>query len=1147
MTITLAGYYNRFDEQWDYEDILFRAGLGLQSAELNEVQSLQSNRLRKIADVLFADGEVVRGGPPAINSTTGVTTVGAAVVYIAGIMRNVPERTFTIPIVGTIQIGVYIFSEVVTEDDTGVGEPGLRDPAVATRNFNEPGAARLRETATWGFSGDGQPGVLYPVWTVVDGVIQGQGVAEGNPFIDLLARYDRESNGSYIVSGLSVSAINPDTFSVREGVGNIFGYKLDIGATSRLVFPPDPELEDVTSEPDVYVNNSTNIQLNRTPVESIVEVVVTQEKTVSITRGGSSGGSDLMPDVSIISVQSITQGGTTYTAPADYLLNGDTIEWSPGGAEPAPGSTYSITYRYLSNVSVNTVDLTAGTFRVAAAVPGTLVLTDYRWKVPRYDRLCLGRNGIFTRVKGIPSRYSPVPPRVPSNLLSLATIYQTWKETPPTVTNDGIRAIPFDQIDRMRSMILDLFDLVSQERLLRDVATREPTTKRGVFVDPFFDHDLRDAGRQQTAAIADETLMLPVLTEAILLPSANNAQDWMLPYTEEVILQQTLETGSERINPYANFDLAPARARISPERNRWVNTVQASVGVFDPANQRRLNDTWMLWWLRLWRAMNPITLPRGITSRLGRLNRRNRVANDLAAGRPEESGAITTIPETEIEFFLSLFGPGETLGEVTFAGVPVTTTPGTITANGSGVLSGKFTIPEGLPPGRHRVGFTGAGGSFAEAFYFGEIITEVAPAPRPRVTRLIDPLAQTFRLEEGRYITSVDIGVRTIGSTSNAITVQIRDVDLGIPTAISLAEGSIPGDELSATGWTTVELERPLWVPADQEFAIVVLTDDSAHAVAIAQLGKFDIGASRWVTSQPYTIGTLLKSSNASTWTPFQEADMTFRLNAASFTATTRTVDLGPVYRVEASGITRSGSTATVTVDTSTFETGQTVIFSGADQSEYNVAAVVTVTGPNSLTYPVAGSPATPATGELYLAPGLTSDLGLLATVERPTGGVDVEFVFSRTGAADLRTTDNGYIELPERVTTGLNLSMVLTGTATESPFVFGGVQVVLGNLQESGVYITRAIPSAADAKVVTTFDQFIPASATAAVAIEKADLSWLSVSQDETVELGDGWLEASHIEPSFTAGGVESRVRLTLTGNPANRPYIKNLRVVTV
>jgi hypothetical protein len=643
----LTGYYNRFNAANRYDELLFRAGKGLQSAELNEVQSTVIDRLKRIADAVFKDGAVISGTPPTIIGSN--VTCLLSLIYLRGAVREVAARTFTIPTTGLVRIGVYILDEEITE----VQDATLRDPATGTRNYNEPGAGRLRVTATWGREGDGGTGVFYPVYTVIDGALLNQGGGTvGDSFSEALARYDRESNGNYIVTGLSVTALGlaagVNAFSVKDGTGNIFGYKIDKLASTRLNYTEDPDLAVVDSEPDTFTGTtggSATIQLNRFPVESILEVVITREKTTSITRGGFSGGQDTLPDVSVLSIQSITQGATTYVANTDYFLNGDKVDWSPAGAEPAPGSTYSITYRYLGNAIPSAIDLQAGTFTISGAVNGTLVLTDYRWKLPRYDRLCIDRDGNFARIKGISSRFTALPPAVPSNLLSLATIEQKWGLT-PAVTNDGIRAIPFDQLERMRSLIVDLFDLVALERLRNDISSREPSSKRGVFVDPFIDDDLRDQGITQTAAVVDGTLQLPIAPTVYQAPT-NNTQDWMLAYTEEIILEQTRQTGSSKINPYQAFDPIPAAVTLTPAVDRFtvIDTIWTS-----PITQQ-------IWtWL-------------GATGRFSIAGSTTSTRTELLS---ETQRPAEFLRQIQITFTLAGFDPGETLTEVKFDGIDVT-------------------------------------------------------------------------------------------------------------------------------------------------------------------------------------------------------------------------------------------------------------------------------------------------------------------------------------------------------------------------------------------------------------------------------------------------------------------------------------------
>jgi hypothetical protein len=70
-------------------------------------------------------------------------------------------------------------------------------------------------------------------------------------------------------------------------------------------------------------------------------------KTVTITKGAS-GGVDTLPDDPVHLVRSVVQGGTTYIEGVDYLVDNDEIDWSPAGAEPVSGTTYSVTYSFTS-------------------------------------------------------------------------------------------------------------------------------------------------------------------------------------------------------------------------------------------------------------------------------------------------------------------------------------------------------------------------------------------------------------------------------------------------------------------------------------------------------------------------------------------------------------------------------------------------------------------------------------------------------------------------------------------------------------------------------------------------------------------------------------------------------------------------------
>jgi hypothetical protein len=74
-------------------------------------------------------------------------------------------------------------------------------------------------------------------------------------------------------------------------------------------------------------------------------------QTSQVMVKGSAGGTDKIllngqEAVTIASIVSVVQGGTTYVVTTDYTLGTNTVDWSPVGAEPAVGSQYTVTYTY---------------------------------------------------------------------------------------------------------------------------------------------------------------------------------------------------------------------------------------------------------------------------------------------------------------------------------------------------------------------------------------------------------------------------------------------------------------------------------------------------------------------------------------------------------------------------------------------------------------------------------------------------------------------------------------------------------------------------------------------------------------------------------------------------------------------------------
>lgn len=845
---------DRFDPAKQYDRHLFRADKVLQSAELNEIQRALQHRVQGIADVLFKDGDVVRDARIIVNPETGQTQCEAGAVYLAGAVRGVTPASLVLPIVGLVTVGLYLREHVVTE----LEDPALANPAAGTRGYQEPGAARLQILPEWGMAGGA--GAFYPVYVVEDGHVRAK---EPPPQLDAvtqaLARYDRDSSGgSYVVSGLTVALATDlpggeQVYTVTEGRARVAGYGVELTTSRRLVYDAQPDLQFIDSEPHVSATAAAQrINLDRAPAASITSVRITAERTVNVNHGAFSGAMDPLPDSSVLTVLEVKQAATAYAQGADWKLTAGQIDWSPAGAEPAPGSTYSVRYQYITTVAPTTVDATGCT--VTGAVAGSLVLLSYHQMLPRVDRLCLDAEGGFVWLRGVASAWRPAAPAVPAGLLPIASVAQTWTSA-RSVTNNGVRVVPMNELAAITAR-MDLFaELMAQQRLESDAGLREAGSKKGLFVDPFTSDSMRDQGLAQTAAIVAGELTLPIVAADVLAPSLGLAAPATLPFALQPSLGQPLRTGSMLVNPYRAFDLMPAAVTLTPAIDQWAS----------------VQTNWLSPITQLVSA-GPSSVSENVVS---------------SAQRPAEN--LRQIP---VRFEARGFGPGEAITGLSFDGIDVSN--GALAANAQGVVSGSFNIPAGIRSGAKRFSLRGAGGVQGEATFTGsgflrvetrQVVTTVARAR-------IDPLAQTFTPADFLQLAAVDLWFTARGTSR--VLVQIREVQLGVPTRTILGETQLSPVELQLGGAATrATFTRPVPLDAGTEYALVVLCDDATTALALAELGKFDPTAQAYYTSQGFNVGVLLSSANASTWTAHQDKDMAFRLHAARCSATQHLVDLG--------------------------------------------------------------------------------------------------------------------------------------------------------------------------------------------------------------------------------------------------------------
>lgn len=394
-----------------------------------------------------------------------------------------------------------------------------------------------------------------------------------------------------------------------------------------------------------------------------------------------------------------------------------------------------------------------------------------------------------------------------------------------------------------------------------------------------------------------------------------------------------------------------------------------------------------------------------------------------------------------------------------------------VQANAQGVVTGKFTIPANVRAGSKLVEFPGAGGSYGSASFFGQgTLVENVMRQVTTITSFMtntDPLAQTFSLPTLTQLGGVDVFIVAKGSSD--IVVQIRETLVGLPTQEVIAEGRLKPADITANAWNRFTFEVPLAITPNVEYALVVLCNDAVSSVAVAELGKFDQANNRWVTGQPYTVGVLLSSSNASTWTPHQDRDMAFKLLAAKFTQTERLIDLGTVTVSNATDLvvltatenpaTDAGSSIELTLPDSTVistSDDQVIRLAAATTGSIGVKARLKASADASAviapgTQIVAGQAALTAT---YITRAIPADAAsancrviidanlpsgaAVAVHVKGTGGADPWVAVPVTGSP--KALGNNWFEIQHYVT-GVNKAAVqvrltLTGNAAARPLV---------------------------------------------------------------------------------------------------------------
>ncbi|MEM1284954.1 MAG: DUF4815 domain-containing protein [Pseudomonadota bacterium] len=464
------------------------------------------------------------------------------------------------------------------------------------------------------------------------------------------------------------------------------------------------------------------------------------------------------------------------------------------------------------------------------------------------------------------------------------------------------------------------------------------------------------------------------------------------------------------------------------------------------------------------------------------------IATEDLGTTQREARFLRTIP---VQFTIEGMGGGENLVALDFDGVSVM--PAGLTADTQGNLTGTFNIPAGITTGTKEVSAVGQGGSRAAASFVGQGTIRTQTLRRvTTIRRWNDPPPRNWRgNDEGG-----DGG---------------RD-----PLAQSF---ELPADRM-VTG-----VDFQFCEVGDRANPVIIeLVETVEHVptrnvLAQCEVDMSDVVVGQW-TQARLAVPVFLPANVPYAWKFLtNDADHAVRIatrgdfdNQGQSFVGAQPYTSGVLFSASLDGawLPHHNSDMTIRIHAAVFDPTTRVIELGTFENVTDV-----------------------------------SDLIIRAGVDLPTG--DARCVFEiEFDDASVSTVEAGQpLRLDAYYSGSLQLRAVLTGTREISPILFPNPLLVLGTLQETGTYISRAMTMGEAIRLTLWVKTLLPTGSTLTVEYDRADGVWEAFNPGAIDQIQFGWQDRQFQADPVTA--TTGRLRLTLTGNPAARPVLSDLRTASI
>lgn len=280
---------------------------------------------------------------------------------------------------------------------------------------------------------------------------------------------------------------------------------------------------------------------------------------------------------------------------------GDYLDFRPGSRKLYSGAG---TVSSPAFVNQRSFDFKARSFPTAGTPPATILdipklnsvfRCDFNWYLSRIDKVFMLPTGEFQVITGKPAERPDVPEDIVDGMLLATLTHRPYGFEPhaDTVikksTNKRFTMRDIGAIEKRLSNVeyytsLNLLESDTFNTQITD-ASGKNRFKNGFIVDDFSDHSKSAVNSQDYRVSIDlvtgecrpshYTTNVPLVLNETLSTGYQKTGDIItLPYTEELIIQQTYASRLENVNPFNVFAYI-GRIDLSPSSDDWVETEQA--------------------------------------------------------------------------------------------------------------------------------------------------------------------------------------------------------------------------------------------------------------------------------------------------------------------------------------------------------------------------------------------------------------------------------------------------------------------------------------------------------------------------------------------------------------------------------------------